>query len=68
MNQRNLKNENFENMKSGRIDAACLRYGLGRNTMRRIASEAGAVVRIGRVYLVNYSKVDRYMDNLSGEE
>ena len=67
MNQRNLKNENFENMKSGRIDAACLRYGLGRNTMRTVASDAGAVVRIGKIYLINYSIVDSYLDSLSGQ-
>lgn len=67
MNQRNLKNENFENMKSGRIDAACLRYGLGRNTMRAVASDAGAVVRIGKIYLINYSIVDSYLDSLSGQ-
>ena len=54
--------------KTGKIEQACMRYGLGRNTMRRIASDAGAVVRIGRVYLVNYSTVARYMDSFSGEE
>ena len=52
-------------MKSGKIDRACQRYDLGRNTMRRIAEEAGAVNRIGRVYLINFSKVDAYLDEIS---
>ena len=33
--------------------------------MRRVAEDAGAVVRIGRRYLVNFSKVDQYMDAIS---
>lgn len=51
--------------KTGKLEQACLRYGLGRNTMRKVADEAGAVVRIGKCYLINYSKVDDYMDSLS---
>ena len=35
-------------VKTGRIDQACARYGVGRNTMRGIAERAGAVVRIGK--------------------
>ena len=53
--------------RTGRIEQACLRYGVGKNTMRKIAEDAGAVVRIGKTYLVNYAKVDLYMDSLSGE-
>lgn len=52
-------------MKSGKIDRACQRYDLGRNTMRQIAEEAGAVIRIGRIYLINFSKVDAYLDEIS---
>ena len=33
-------------MKAGKIDRACQRYDLGRNTMRRIAEAAGAVIRM----------------------
>lgn len=53
--------------RTGRIEQACLRYGVGKNTMRQIASDAGAVIRIGKNYLVNYEKVDNYMDTISGE-
>lgn len=52
-------------IRTGKIEQACMRYGLGRNTMRKVASEAGAVVRIGKCYLVNFSKVDAYMDRIS---
>lgn len=52
-------------MKAGKIDKACQRYDLGRNTMRRIAEAAGAVIRIGRIYLINFSKVDAYLDEIS---
>ena len=53
--------------RTGRIEQACLRYGVGKNTMRQIASNAEAVIRIGKNYLVNYNKVDAYMDTISGE-
>lgn len=55
MNTRNIGNEAKINPKTGRIDQACERYGVGRSTMRRIAEESGAVVRVGRTYLINYS-------------
>lgn len=52
-------------VKTGRLEQACARYGLGRNTMRKVADEAGAVIKIGKCYLINYSKVDSYMDAMS---
>lgn len=52
-------------VKTGKIEQACMRYGLGKNTMRKVADEAGAVVRIGKCYLINYLKVDNYMDAMS---
>ena len=42
MQKRAINNENDFNIKSGRIEQACARYGLGRNTMRKVAEEAGA--------------------------
>lgn len=52
--------------KTGRMEEACNRYGLGRNRMREVAEACGAVIRIGNCYLINYTKVDAYMDSLSG--
>ena len=47
MNGRLERNNMGIEVKTGRVDQACARYGVGRNTMRQIASQAGAVVRIG---------------------
>ena len=52
--------------KSGRINQACMRYGVGKATMRNIAKEAGAEVKVGKCYLINFSKVDAFIDSLSG--
>lgn len=51
--------------KTGKLEQACLRYGLGKNSMRRVAEEAAAVIRVGKCYLINYTKVDAYMDSIS---
>ncbi|MBS6395849.1 MAG: hypothetical protein KH452_01675 [Clostridiales bacterium] len=67
MKTRLVRNEFGIDVKTGRIDQACARYGVGRNTMRQIAEQAGAVVRIGRNYLINFQKVDAYLDFLSEE-
>lgn len=55
----------MDDVKSGTIDAACVRYGYGRATMRKLAEQAEAIIRIGRTVRVNYSKVDRYIDTIS---
>lgn len=54
--------------KTGRINEACARYGVGLGTMRKIAEDSQAVIRIGRTYLINFDRVDRYLDNLSSGE
>ena len=54
-----------EQMKSAPIPEACQRYGVGRDTMRKIAEDANAIIRIGKCVLVNYTKVDTYMDAIS---
>jgi len=48
------------------LPEACQRYGLGKATMRKVAEDASAVIRLGRRYLVNVAKVDLYMDAISG--
>lgn len=67
MKSRLVRTELGIDVKTGRIEQACQRYGVGRNTMRQIAKDADAVVRIGRNYLIDFPKVDKYMDALSGE-
>ncbi len=68
MKNRLVRSELGIDVKTGRIDQACQRYGVGRNTMRQIAEDANAVIRIGRNYLIDFPKVDKYMDSLSGNE
>ena len=63
----NLRERVETGQKCGRIDEACKRYGLGESSMRRLADEIGAVVRVGRVYLVNFDLMDRYMDEKTGK-
>lgn len=65
MNKR-IQNDSSE-VKSGRLEQACARYGLGKHSMRNVAESAGAVIRVGRSYLINYTLVDAYFDRLSGE-
>ncbi|MBO5112533.1 MAG: hypothetical protein J6C12_04205 [Lachnospiraceae bacterium] len=60
------KNNNTE-QKSGTLEQAGMRYGFGRNTMRRIAEEAGAIIKIGKCVRVNFTVMDKYIDTLSGE-
>ena len=67
MKNRLVRSELGVDVKTGRVDQACQRYGVGRNTMRQIAKDANAVIRIGRNYLIDFPKVDEYMDALSGE-
>lgn len=53
--------------KSGTLEQAGMRYGFGRNSMRKIAENAGAVIKIGKSVRVNFTILDKYMDALSGE-
>ena len=67
MKNRLIRSELGIDVKTGRIEQACARYGVGRNTMRKIAEDSGAVIRIGRNYLINFEKVAAYMSAMSGE-
>lgn len=51
-------------IKTGRIRQAMARYSLGRNTVRSLAQDAGAVVKVGRVCLYDFEKMDAYIDDL----
>ena len=53
--------------KSGRMEESCKRYGLGRSAMREAADKAGAVVKVGRSYLINFDVMDKYIDDLTGK-
>ena len=60
------KNNDIE-QKSGTLEQAGMRYGFGRNSMRKIEEDAGAIIKIGKSVRVNFTILDKYMDALSGE-
>jgi len=62
--RKNLGNTRNE-VKTGGLMDACARYGLGRDSMRKVAEDAGAIIRIGKRLLVNYERVDLYMNSIS---
>lgn len=64
--RKRLENFNAE-AKTGTLECAGARYGFGRNKMRTIAEDAGAIIKIGKSVRVNFTILDRYMDSLSGE-
>ena len=51
-------------VRTGRIDEAMARYCLGRDKMRKLAKEAGAVIKVGKVCLYDFQTMDAYMDTL----
>lgn len=53
--------------KTGTLECAGARYGFGRNKMRAIAEDAGAIIKIGKSVRINFTILDRYMDCLSGD-
>lgn len=66
MNRRIVKpSTDKEEIRTGGLPEACTRYGLGKASMRRVAEDAGAVIRIGKRYLINFKRVDLYMDSIS---
>lgn len=62
----NYRRSDGEEKKLLDIQTAMLRYCLGRDSVRRIAESAGAVVRIGNRILVNATKMDTFFDEVSG--
>lgn len=47
----------------------CMEYvGAGRVTMERIASSAGAKIKIGKRALYDKKKIDAYLDGLSKDD
>lgn len=67
MQKRTVHLTGKEAVKTMGLPEACARYGLGKATMRKVAEDASAVVRLGRRYLVNVARVDQYMDAISSQ-
>jgi len=60
------KNNDIE-QKSGTREQAGMRHGFGRNSMRKIAEDAGAIIKIVKSVRVNFTILDKDIDALSGE-
>lgn len=52
-------------IKCGRINDAMRRYGIGSGAMRQLAKAARAEIKLGRSYLIDFEKVDAYLETLS---
>lgn len=63
--RKTLDAETVDRMKTGGMREACERYGLGYTSMRKVAEDAAAIIRIGNRLIINFSKVDAYMDGIS---
>lgn len=67
MNLAAYKSDETKEQRLGDITSACKRYSLGRASLMREAQTAGAIIRIGRRIIINYTILDCYFDSLSGE-
>ena len=65
--RKRIENNSVAEVKTGTLECAGARYGFGRNKIRIIAEDAGAIIKIGKSVRVNFTILDRYMDTLSGE-
>lgn len=59
------KSYDFTKMLTGTAADGCQRYGLGLSTMKRVAADAGAKIYIGRRLLLDFRKIDAYLEQLS---
>lgn len=59
--------DNTTEQKIGTLEQAGIRYGFGRNRMREIAGQAGAIIKIGKSVRVNFTIMDQFFDKASGE-
>ena len=66
MNKRKAA-ENNNNTMYGDIKSACVRYSLGFNSIRKLATQCNAVVKVGARTLYNFKKIDAYLDSGSTE-
>ena len=55
-------------VRTGRIQEAQKRYSLGRDTVRSVAKECGAVIKIGKICLYDFQRMDEYLSALAGKE
>lgn len=47
-----------------RYSQCCIRYGLGLNTMRKLAEDAQAVFCVGRARIIDTELIDSYLQQM----
>ena len=57
---------NTDAIRYGTLEDAKTRYRFSRNTIMKLASECGAIIRYGKVIRINFAKMDAYIDNVKG--
>lgn len=62
MNRRKAA-ENNSNTMYGDIKSACVRYSLGANSIRKLAAQCNAVVKVGARTLYNFRRIDDFLDS-----
>lgn len=68
MRKRNVSDElSLKEMKCHDVNQLALYLNTGTAKAREIGEEAGAIIRIGKRILFNVSKVNEYIDSISGE-
>lgn len=55
-------------VKYGRIAEAQARYSLGRETVKKVAKDAGATVKVGKALLFDFEKLDTYLESMRGSD
>lgn len=53
-------------VKSIRIPEAQKRYGLGREMVKQLAKDCGAAIKIGKCFLVNVERMDKFIEEHTG--
>lgn len=62
MNKRKVT-ENNNDVMYGDIKSACARYSLGLNSIRKLATQCNAVVKVGARTLYNFRRIDDFLDS-----
>ncbi len=61
-----MPKEGTQESKTGRVKDTMQRYHVGRDTARKLAEDAGAVIKYGKVRLHDFEKIDNYLSQLAG--
>lgn len=60
-----MRTEYEKSTKTGYVSDACQRYGVGRRALMATACEAKAVIKLGKRYLINYDRMDQFLNDKS---